>query len=248
MRSHIVAQLAIWMHTSAIADNVTTCAEAAKAGDNSTALLASGAALEHSEALLTAMRGAESAVFRGLYLAEELDGFWNLRDVLVNLHAHLQGTALSPERPWRFGTGRWNSWFQYDEVPVHHDGDATYPFFGDYPEEPSWGFGAAVRFGCGAGAGVSCNISVIGGNFAGAAGASVTLASLGSLPSGASIRYAVSDSVSAAPTASSPAFSKAFTVGAGAAVGNGTFVAAQVFLQDGTALDPLTRAFFNRTL
>ena len=62
-----------------------------------------------------------------------LDGFSSLRDDLRLLAAAAEAkqdkTPLVQTRPFRFGTGSWNSFFQYETVPLHADGDANFPFF-----------------------------------------------------------------------------------------------------------------------
>ena len=43
--------------------------------------------------------------------------------------AEWRWAQLVQTRPFRFGTGSWNSFFQYETVPLHADGDANFPFF-----------------------------------------------------------------------------------------------------------------------
>jgi hypothetical protein len=42
-------------------------------------------------------------------------------------------------RPFRFGTGSWNSFFQYETVPRHAHGDSNFPFFYPHPDRARQG-------------------------------------------------------------------------------------------------------------
>ena len=173
-------------------------------------------------------------------------------------------------RPFRFGTGSWNSFFQYETVPVKKDGDAAFPFF--YPAEGQryGSFANAVRFRCSDGsrsgakegsaaAGACCLNSVIGGIF-NCTGAAVELAAISPLSlregsggggGGASIRYTLVNGTAApAPTASTGTLyvegSPVNLTDATARGCNPCSIAAQVFDANGVGLEPLTRATYSK--
>lgn len=237
---HALLQTALWYHVSAALDNVTAAGRAVQSGNTgSVAVAAAADALSHAEALLAVERVAETAQFKGWYLAECLDGFANMRDVIRQLLAAVHNETVPQARPWRAGTGPWNSWFNYDMAPQHIDGDTHYPFF--YADAGQPNFQHVVRHLCSA-TGGNCNGTVVGGQFAGP-GSAVQLQSITPLASGTSVRYVTgSNRTGLSPSATSPAYSGPI------GLSMPTYIAAAVFDAAGTALGPVSRSFFNGTV
>ena len=229
--SHTLTQLAIWYHTASALRNVSDAVGAVGRKEYSLAGQQAEAGAAQIEALLAAERRGEGVgsanggygVWAGWHLHDWLDGFSSLRDVLRQLAqvctakaaivATVNGTSpvdagtIVQTRPFRFGTGSWNSFFQYETVPQHADGDAYFPFFYPHPDT-NWGsFAHAVRIMCD---GSCCLDNVIGGNLnCTGAGAAVGLHSVraGSHGGGDFVRYTVANGTSAAvPTVSSTVF------------------------------------------
>lgn len=243
--SHTLTQLAIWYHTLAATGNVSAAVTAVGVRDFEGAASAAGAGVRHVEALLAAERAGEGGSWAGWHLNDVLDGYASLRDVLRQLAQTAASktatgakTAKVQTRQFRFGTGKWNSFFQYETVPLKHDGDAVFPFF---YKKPFASFEHAVRFRC---RGACCSDTVIGGDL-NCSDATVVLAGIAPA-AGEVIRYSVDRFGSAAPvpTADSPVYTGPISL-------TGTCspcsIAARSFTAAGDPLDPPTRATYNHT-
>jgi hypothetical protein len=299
--SHTVTQLAIWHYTAAALGNTSAAVFAYGKKDLPTAIAQASAALAQVEALLAAERAGEAGggVWAGWHLNDWLDGYSNLRDVLRRLVSvlnnapttHTTDVTIAPPnsaardarahttpvqvRPFRFGTGSWNSFFQYETEPVKSNGDALFPFFYQQQAETFGSFANAVRFACGPSSnvlvnnissssggsvgdsagedvGACCTNTVIGGNF-NCDGAVVVLAAVSPLAGGvgAEIRYNLANGTAApAPThTTGTVYTAGHPIALGAAAGgcNPCSIAAQLFTAAGVGLEPITRATYNRT-
>jgi hypothetical protein len=268
--SHTLTQLAIWQHTAVAMANISDAVGAVARKDYAGASSLAQGAVREIEALLAAERRGEGGVWANWHLYDWLDGYSSLRDVLrqtesvvtaaavaaaaggdVGIEVGAPAVSVVQTRPFRFGTGSWNSFFQYETVPIHADGDRNFPFFNPHPDETAWSsFATAVRFKC---AGECCADTVIGGNLncsvTGAAGASVSLAAIGGLRLGEKIRYVLAEG-SAAPApsnASSEEYDAARLVSLHALACRPCSIAARVFSAEGKPLEPVTRATYNAT-
>lgn len=162
--SHVVTQFAIWSHTTAALQNMSAVITSVRKKDYADAAVEAAAGLGHIEALLAAERAGEGGVWAGWHLHDWLDGFSNLRDSLRQLVQVLGDRVATAEavellsvaptkvrvqaRPFRFGTGSWNSFFQYETAPVKQDGDSDFPFFYPSTGKQFGSFANAVRFRC----------------------------------------------------------------------------------------------------
>ena len=132
-RSHTLLQASTWFRIVAAGSNVSACAVATAAGDSAGASAAARAAEAHISALVAEQRASEGPGWEGFHLYDWLDGFANLRDTMRRLVARVEkrngtGTAaVPPLRPWRFGTGEWNSFFNYDKTPVRQNNENGAP-------------------------------------------------------------------------------------------------------------------------
>jgi len=258
--SHTLTQLAIWRHTAVAMANISEAVNAAARGDlGQTATLAQGA-VEQIEALLAAERKGEGGVFLAWHLYDWLDGYSSLRDVLRQTQAAAAAAAESSvgqldvlavdaaavqARPFRFGTGSWNSFFQYETVPRHAHGDRNFPFFYAHPDEPMWSsFATAVRFRCAG----CCENTVIGGNFNCTENATVSLAAIGNLQPGQSIRYTFGEGSAVEPPSNSShgsEYDHTVAITLRSPICRPCSIAARVFDAHGKPIDPVTRATYN---
>lgn len=241
-RSHTLLQAANWYRTVAAMVNVSDCGAALKKQDHAAAAASARAAAAHIQALLAEQQASEGPKWAGWHLHDWLDGNANLRDVMRRLVARVDaiapGTAtatatqqegqqpqvapsMPPLRPWRFGTGEWNSFFNYDSSssqvysdgdsapPIHKGNDDSFPFF-QQPQlvqhynsiaTPENTLAGAVRFSCEGGgcAEVTGAHSVY--NFTDRA--NVTLSLVGVGEQSTSLRYAMDQNCTATPSVES---------------------------------------------
>ncbi len=241
-RSHLLTQVAVWYHTVAALDNVTNATAAIATRDLPRALGAASDAVAHLNALLAAERAGENGRWKGLYLHEWLDGFANLRDVLRELLTTIQSGATQRVniRPWRFGTGKWNSFFNYD-IQNSTLAPVNFPFFND-PHQSTWRVDNAVLMTCHSSQG-GCYNTVTGGIFV--TSAQVQLALVTANPA-AVIRYELSlNGTHFVPTQSSPLYSAPITVT------QNTTISARAFSDptvSATPLLPITRTAFGKAI
>jgi hypothetical protein len=238
-RAHVMAQFAIYAYSSAALVNLADVTSALCAGNSSSSTLSTAhEALLHIENLLKTERNSETQSWVGWYMHEWLDGFANVRDTILRMYKSLEANGQAETtvyvRPWRFGTGRWCSWFQYQTQDPTSSAD-SFPYFhastsAAFSSHQTMAF--AVRLQCG----TNCAQTVTGGTFT-ESKAEVLLW----VPSpNITIRYVLGKTATTAlvPTSSSTIYSGPISID------DTTAIAAQAFDSNNNPLQPVTRALF----
>ena len=269
-RSHTLLQAATWYRTVAAMANVSDCDAAVKKGDHAAAAASARAALGHIQALLVEQQASEGSKWAGWHLHDWLDGNANLRDVMRRLVARVDAKVAGvelptpPLRPWRFGTGGWNSFFNYESSapkdsasqPTHMGNDDSFPFF-QQPQlvqhkdgsvaTPDNSLAGAVRFACSGGGCAEASGAHSVWRFTG--NASVTLSVVGGDGGqGTVIRYAMDGgNCTATPSVDSTLCEKKCSVCPCVEVASSVCIAAAAFdAATNVSMGPVTRVLFQK--
>ena len=240
-KSHLVTQVAIWAHTTCAMSAIANATTLAAQGDSNAAHVAATTAVNAIEELLATEIDGQNGMWSTWHLNDWLDGYASLLDSCrAAAHALTAPQSAFLKRPWRFGTGKWNSFFQYDVQ--HASGQSTvenFPFFYSHPELVNFQapatFTSALRFDCDNAK--MCAITVRGGIFNGSTTVHILPVS-NSFPH-MQVRYCFGSVVPNASTCHQYNPSTPIVVS-----GNSTTITARPFTSSGVAMDPVVRALF----